>query len=107
MAMVETQPADETPPTEAIELTAVLHALCDPVRLAIVRRLAEGACLGCRESAGPDVPKATLSRHFRTLRQAGLVRTATNEDGAIRNALRREDIDARFPGLLESVLNAP
>jgi DNA-binding transcriptional ArsR family regulator len=49
--------------------------------------------------------KATLSHHFRVLREAGLVRTRL--DGRKRLlSLRIDDLDARFPGLLHAVLAA-
>jgi DNA-binding transcriptional ArsR family regulator len=94
---------DPTPPE--IELPAVLHALSDPVRLAIVCSLREcGDERRCGSFAVP-VTKSTLTHHFRVLREAGVIRQA--EDGTARlNALRRADLDARFPGLLDAVLGA-
>ena len=91
------------PSREELELSAVLHALSDPARLTIVRRLA-----ACDESSCGlfELPlsKATLSHHFRVLREAGVVRT--RPDGRKRLlSLRRDDLDARFPGLLEAVLS--
>jgi DNA-binding transcriptional ArsR family regulator len=50
-------------------------------------------------------PKSSMSHHFRVLRDAGLVRTR-NEGVAHVNALRREDLDRRFPGLLDAVIAA-
>lgn len=94
----------ERPESEALELTRVLHALSDPVRLQIVQRLALEGSLACRAAAGPDVPKATLSRHFKTLRAAGIVETSVDEAGAYRSRLRAECLNTRFPGLLTSVL---
>jgi DNA-binding transcriptional ArsR family regulator len=92
------------PPAEALELPAVLHALSDPVRLQIVRSLArEGPC-NCGMFAVP-VAKSTLSHHLRVLREAGL--TLTEPNGTQRVvSLRRDDVDARFPGLLDAVLAA-
>lgn len=96
------------PPVEALSLVEVLHALGHEERLAIVAALARcpQGKMGCREAAaGQDVPKATLSRHFETLRGAGLI--STHRDGAkLENRLRRQDLDARFPGLLDAVLGA-
>ncbi|HYP48469.1 MAG TPA: metalloregulator ArsR/SmtB family transcription factor [Thermoleophilaceae bacterium] len=91
------------PSREELELSGVLHALSDPARLTIVRRLA-----GCEESSCGlfDLPlsKPTLSHHFRVLREAGVVRT--RPDGRKRLlSLRREDLDARVPGLLDAVLS--
>ena len=94
----------ERPEAADLELTRVLHALSDPVRLSIVRRLAAQGALACRAAAGPEVPKATLSRHFKTLRAAGLVETAVDEGGVYRSRLRTSCLEERFPGVLASVL---
>jgi DNA-binding transcriptional ArsR family regulator len=92
------------PSADAITLSALMAALSDPVRVEIVRGLAaygETAC-GTFELG---VTKATRSHHFRVLREAGVTRTRV--DGTRRMiSLRREDLDARFPGLLDAVLTA-
>jgi DNA-binding transcriptional ArsR family regulator len=94
----------DQPAADAIELTAVMHALSDDARLAVVREL---ACGGERPCGSFDlgVSKATASHHFRVLREAGI--TETRIDGKRRLlSLRRDDLDARFPGLLAAVLAA-
>ena len=86
-------------------LVDVLGALADPVRLEIVRVLAatEGE-LACGQIP-VSVGKSTLSHHFKVLREAGIV--ATREEGTRRfQRLRRGHLDARFPGLLDSVLGS-
>jgi DNA-binding transcriptional ArsR family regulator len=90
------------PSRAEFELPAVLHALSDPARLEIVRRLAEGDEWSCgRFELG--LSKATLSHHFRVLRESGVIRTRA--DGRKRLlSLRREDIEVRFPGLLPAIL---
>lgn len=94
------------PATENLQLTEVLRALSDPVRLDIVTRLAGGEEMPCMAMASDiDVHKSTLSHHYKTLREAGV--THTTVDGRQRFIrLRRADLDARFPGLLDSVLLA-
>jgi DNA-binding transcriptional ArsR family regulator len=90
------------PPASELELASVLHALSDPARLAIVRHLSSGYECSC---GGFDLSlsKATLSHHYRVLREAGVVKT--RPDGRRRYlSLRKTDLDARFPGLLEAVL---
>ena len=92
----------EHPPTASLVLTCVLQALGDPVRLQIVRDLADGAERTCG-TFDCGVSKATRSHHFRVLREAGV--TVTRAEGTHRHvALRRDDLDARFPGLLDAVL---
>lgn len=88
-----------------LELSAVLHALSDPVRLRIVAELAKGGCEYTCGSFELPVTKSTCTHHFKVLREAGLIRQ--RHKGTTRlNTLRREDLDARFPGLLETVLQA-
>lgn len=96
----------ERPPIHAVTLAALLHALSDPVRLAIVQRLIEAEACNCRNAGGPDVPKASLSRHFKVLRAAGVVESWQDAGGGMRNRVRTADLEARFPGLLTSVLAA-
>src|SRR4028119_2263856 len=62
------------PRLEDVTLSTALHALSDPVRLGIVRRLAGECELSCANSACPAVPKSTLSNHFKVLRSAGPLR---------------------------------
>ena len=89
--------------TEDIELAAVLHALSDPQRLRIVRVLAEESAPRRCGGFDLDVTKSTLTHHFRVLREAGVIEQRI--DGTARlNSLRREDLDGRFPGLLDAVL---
>ncbi len=92
------------PAPEEIDLAAVLHALSDPVRLAIVERLAQ--CDECTCGAlETSVSKSTLSHHLKVLREAGV--THTRVDGTQRFlSLRRQDLEQRLPGLLRSVLGA-
>ncbi|MCX5396085.1 helix-turn-helix transcriptional regulator [Streptomyces sp. NBC_00102] len=93
------------PDAAALELTGVLFALSDPARLELVRRLAAAGSLEvaeCQPDSGP-IPKSTLSHHLKILREAGVVR---NVPQGRRRALtlRREDLESRFPGLLDAVL---
>ena len=101
-----TTPADQIahPEIDEIQLAAVLHALSDPVRLRMVTRLAREDGLPCGSFELP-VTKSTCTHHFRVLREAGVIRQ--RQAGTARlNALRREDLDARFPGLLDTILHA-
>ncbi|RDJ22884.1 transcriptional regulator [Bosea caraganae] len=93
------------PSTQDITLAGVLSALADPTRLKIVKSLiGQKNCLSCTAAAPcPNMAKSTLSNHFRVLRETGLVHT-TKQGVEHRNALREADINARFPGLLTSIL---
>jgi len=92
------------PAREEIELAAVLHALSDPMRLRIVAGLAVEDKRTCKSFNLP-VTKSTCTHHFRVLREAGVIRQRV--EGTTRlSSLRRQDLDERFPGLLDSVLRA-
>ena len=93
------------PRREDLRLEDVLQALGDPVRLQIVRTLyaqPEGRPCG---TFGLPVAKSTASHHFRVLRESGVIlqRAAGRER---LTELRRDDLEARFPGLLSSVAGA-
>lgn len=92
------------PPVEALEITQVMHALGDPMRLAIVRAIAQfEAGRACNQCACSSVPKSTLAHHFKVLRKAGLIRSL--EAGTtLKNTLRSEELEMRFPGLLAVIL---
>jgi DNA-binding transcriptional ArsR family regulator len=93
------------PGRDELQLVEVLQALADPVRLSMVRVLDEaGGAVACGEIP-LVVGKSTKSHHFKVLREAGIVRA---HDAGTRRyyTLRREDLDTRFPGLLDSVLQA-
>ena len=84
----------------------MLFALSDPARLDLVRQLARHGPLSVAQcqATGPDVPKSTFSHHLKTLRESGLIRNEPS--GRQRTVtLRRAEIDARFPGLLDAVVS--
>ncbi|QUX31867.1 helix-turn-helix transcriptional regulator [Nocardiopsis akebiae] len=95
----------EHPSAGEIRVETVMHALADPVRLRIVRELARGhddmACIAFEL----PVSKSTSTHHFRVLREAGVIRQYY-EGTSRMSCLRREDLGARMPGLLEAVLRA-
>jgi DNA-binding transcriptional ArsR family regulator len=98
------------PSLKDVPLASVLHALSDPTRLAIVRKLdrereAGDEGLSCSCAAPEGLPRATMSNHFTILRNAGLVE-ARKQGTMVIHRLRRTDVDGRFPGLLDAVLNA-
>ena len=94
------------PDLKDVPLASILHALSDPTRLTIVARLnGNDEGLACNCAAPDDLPRATLSNHFTVLRSAGLIESRKQGTKVV-NRVRRADIEARFPGLLDAVLNA-
>jgi DNA-binding transcriptional ArsR family regulator len=100
------------PPSDEIELTNVLYALGDPIRLEIVKKLAspktskatyDRSCKNVCERLA--LSKSTLSHHFRILREVGLI-ISEKEGTQYVNHLRVKELNARFPGLLKCILKA-
>ena len=97
---IELYPA---PPMESVELVDVLRALADPIRLRIVQQLVDGDPHSkSSEVWGFDVQKSTLAHHFKTLREAGVTRTIV-EGRSHWIQLRRAELDAKFPGLIDAL----
>nr|WP_243773723.1 metalloregulator ArsR/SmtB family transcription factor [Actinomadura barringtoniae] len=94
------------PEVDEIEFVAVMHALADPVRLQLLAALADDGEHSCTAAtAAIAVHKSTMSHHFRVLREAGLI--SARQEGRTRfMRLRRDDIDSRFPGVLDAALVA-
>ena len=93
------------PAREDLELSAILHALSDPVRLKMVRYLADAPEAPSCRSFDVPVTKSTCTHHFKVLREAGIIEQ--RQQGTSRlNELREEDLEARFPGLLRTILSA-
>jgi len=103
VAEVETLPG---PRVEDLRLEAVLQALGDPIRLTIVRALSDtpGGQRACG-TFGLPVAKSTASHHFRVLREAGVIHQRAVGRERL-TELRRDDLEARFPGLLVSIIGA-
>lgn len=96
------------PTREQIELPLVLDCLSDPIRLAIVYQLAQqehvSSELCCGDFNGLS-GKSNLAYHFAKLRECGLMLTRVAGTNRFMR-LRREDLDARFPGLLDAVIKS-
>jgi DNA-binding transcriptional ArsR family regulator len=87
-----------------VSLSQVMGALGDDLRLQIVATLAAEGERRCG-TIELGVSKATRSHHFRVLREAGVTDTRI-AGGARHVSLRREELEGRFPGLLEAILAA-
>jgi DNA-binding transcriptional ArsR family regulator len=105
--MASSTDTHQRPDLDAIDVLTVLQALSDPVRLEMVRQLANCPAqdgLQCGQMRLP-VKKAAASHHLKVLWQAGIV--DSEKQGVYKIiSLRREELDGRFPGLLASVLQA-
>ena len=96
------------PAADDMLLPKVLAALADPHRLASVRFLAhngESWCTQVMQEADLAMSKSTFSHHLRILREAGVV-TKRIQGARGYTCLRKADLDSRFPGLIDSILNA-
>lgn len=90
------------PAPENFTLERILYALSDPVRLEIVRHLSRVEEATCGELDGGR-PKSSMSHHFRVLRDSGLVYTRTVGTTHM-NSLRNDELNARFPNLITTIL---
>src|SRR5882757_6509365 len=97
------------PSVEDVTVEAILHALSDPVRVAILAELTESecshACAVFLNINQKNIPKSTLSVHLKALREAGLIR-GERRGVEMHNTSRCAEIDKRFPGLIASIVNA-
>jgi DNA-binding transcriptional ArsR family regulator len=97
------------PSREDLSLPTILYALGDPWRLRIVAQLAmmkeSDEKRACQDFlVGEAIAKSTLSFHLKVLREAGLIRMEP-QGRRVLVSLRREDLEARFPGLLDAILS--
>jgi DNA-binding transcriptional ArsR family regulator len=97
------------PAIEDVQLEGILHALSDPVRVAIFTNIASAdcaqTCSAFAEVNDRPVPKSSLSHHFKVLRDAGLIRSE-RQGVEMRNISRCAEIESRFPGLIPAIVNA-
>lgn len=92
------------PEVDSFDLATIMRALGDPVRIEMVRQVdAEGEilCTDLYERLG--LPGSTGSYHLRQLREAGVTRSSAVGTSRI-VTLRREDLESRFPGLIDVIL---
>jgi DNA-binding transcriptional ArsR family regulator len=97
------------PAPEDFRLAVILTALADPARLAAVRTLAakgESPCTRLQRDAGLTISRTTFSHHQKVLREAGIILARVRGTERILS-LRRDDLDKRYPGLLDAILSAP
>jgi DNA-binding transcriptional ArsR family regulator len=92
-----------------VTVAAILHALSDPLRIGIVNELLKSRRgMNCTETAlrlKRPMAKSTCSQHYRILREAGVI--ASERKGVdLSSRVRAAELEGRFPGLLDSVLQA-
>jgi DNA-binding transcriptional ArsR family regulator len=93
------------PAEDALTLERVFHALGDQARLTMFRRIAARDGMACGEVC--DVlPRSTLSHHTRILREAGLI-VSERQGKSVINRVRAEELERKFPGLMQLALTAP
>jgi DNA-binding transcriptional ArsR family regulator len=94
------------PAREDISLFGILYALSEPVRFSIVEQLFSREELTCGAFKLPSSKgKSTMTHHFKVLRDSGLIFTRV-EGREHYTSLRRAEIDARFPKLLDALHRA-
>lgn len=97
------------PALDDITVEGILHALSDPVRAAIFGEIAASSgpqtCSAFLIVKERDIPKSTLSQHFKALREAGLIRSE-RQGVEMHNTSRCKEIDSRFPGLIAAIVGA-
>jgi DNA-binding transcriptional ArsR family regulator len=97
------------PSIEEITVEGILHALSDPVRVAIYADIVSQECSqNCSTFltvSDKTIPKSTLSQHFRELREAGLIR-GERRGVEVHNTSRCVEVEQRFPGLIRAIVNA-
>jgi DNA-binding transcriptional ArsR family regulator len=97
------------PSIEDVKVESILHALSDPVRVAIFAQIANSRCSqNCSNFLNvtdKNIPKSTLSLHFKALREAGLIR-GERRGVEMQNTSRCSEVEKRFPGLIAAIVNA-
>ncbi|PTQ13179.1 transcriptional regulator [Sphingomonas oleivorans] len=91
------------PAVDEITLDGILYALSDPTRRSIVGKLLADGEMNCGQAC-KALPPSTVSHHHRILRENGLIRSERRGVEVI-NSARREEVERRFPGLLDAILN--
>jgi DNA-binding transcriptional ArsR family regulator len=97
------------PAIEDVPVEAILHALSDPVRVAIYADIVSQDCSqNCStflHTNDKPIPKSTLSQHFKILREAGLIR-GERRGVEMHNISRCAEVEQRYPGLISTIVAA-
>ena len=90
------------PAPKDFTVDSVLYALSDPIRRGIVCKLLSSNSANCSQACR-EVAPSTISFHYKVLRESGLIRSEKKGVEVI-SAVRKEELDKRFPGLLDTIL---
>src|SRR4051812_38926779 len=97
------------PSIDDISVEGILHALSDPVRVAIYAEIVNSdctrSCSALLQLSEREIPKSTLSQHLKVLREAGLIR-GERHGVEMHNTSRCAEVDRRFPGLIATIVGA-
>jgi DNA-binding transcriptional ArsR family regulator len=97
------------PSMDDVTVEGILHALSDPVRVAIYADIVGQDCSqNCStflKVSDRSIPKSTLSLHFKALRDAGLIR-GERRGVEMHNTSRCAELNQRFPGLIQAIVQA-
>ncbi|WP_147819899.1 ArsR/SmtB family transcription factor [Salidesulfovibrio onnuriiensis] len=97
------------PAIEDVTVTGLLHALSDPIRVQIFKEImgsdSPRMCSEFLNTLGRTIPKATLSQHFKVLREAGLIRSE-RIGVKVQSTARHEELEPRFGQMIASILAA-
>src|ERR1700726_4877674 len=97
------------PSIDDVTVEGILHALSDPVRVAMYADIVGAGCSqNCSnflKVSDKHIPKSTLSQHFKALREAGLIR-GERVGVEMRITSRCGEIEERFPGLIKAIVRA-
>jgi DNA-binding transcriptional ArsR family regulator len=94
---------------EDVTVEGILHALSDPVRVAIYADIVGAncsqTCSDFLKVSEKSIPKSTLSQHFKALREAGLIQSE-RRGVEMHNISRCAELQNRFPGLIQAIISA-
>lgn len=97
------------PSIKEVTVEGILHALSDPVRVAMFTDIAAQecpqSCSNFLKVSDKAIPKSTLSQHFKILREAGLIRSERH-GVELQNVSRCTELEGRFPGLIRAIVTA-
>jgi len=97
------------PAVSDITVEGILYAFSDPVRVQIYAGIERSECpqicSNFLKVGNRELPKSTLSQHFKVLREAGLIRTE-RKGVEMHNTTRCEELKERFGGMIRAIIDA-